>query len=350
MAAKRLTIAGLLARALAGGLVLATVACSSSLDVYKQNSAGFFFPELLPDTVPVSPPLSSLGAIYGHVQDPNGFPLPGATITNGAAETLSSDGVFAFPTREYDATDNPTPVVGVDAATLSEGDFVLDGLPLGDNTLTVSFDEAKTFVPVYVGASSFSALVDPAAHIGPPNYQASIADPVNIVVPFYRAVSGSDGLRVTDVEPPTLQGQIALASGSAPVVSWPSGSQVSIVLRVTPPASATLQVASASIVYQDQTGNPLPNPNNPNQNLQVIKNISPEVTCLPASTKVSGQPATVVLDLSNSDIASDDVSSAQISFVIQDPNNPSVFRDATDPRGQVLTATVPIHWNLVGTP
>ncbi len=339
-AKRRLGPAGLAARILAGSVILLTAACSSQMSLYKQGYASFFFPEDLPDTIPVSPPLSQLGAIYGHVQDPNGNPLPGARITDGAAVTLASDGQYVFPTREYNATDDPNVILGVDGATLSAGDFVLDGLPLGNDTLTVSFDEVKTTVPVFVDPSSFSAVINPKLGITPPNYGASYANPETkgtIVVPFYRAVAGSQGVRAAEVDPPSIEGLITLASGSSPVVSWPSGSKVAVVLRVTPPANAAIQIASASILYEDDAGTPLFDPTNSSAYMEVVRNIAPEVTVLPGTSKTSGPPAAVVLDLATSMIASDDVAAAVITF------------PATDPQNHTLQVTVPIHMAVTGT-
>ncbi|MBU6427684.1 MAG: hypothetical protein KGR26_01615, partial [Cyanobacteria bacterium REEB65] len=172
----RLPLARLATYGLAGALIFAVAACTAETSLFKQSAGAILFPEILPDTVPVSPSLSSMGAIYGHVVDPNGLALPGARVTNGSAVALTGDGQFVFPTREIAATDNPIPVLGTrcdsDASpcpqtslgggtgvVLATGDFVLDGLPLGANTLTVSFDEAKVTVPVFVGISSFSSAV-----------------------------------------------------------------------------------------------------------------------------------------------------------------------------------------------
>ncbi len=112
------------------------------------SSATPVVPTPSPAPTPTPSPTPAIKALRGYVVDRSGNRLPGAKVALGAFSVLSAE-----------ASASATDEMG-QAVTLAAGEFILLNVPSGEQTLTLSYDDATHSLPVNVQPSGVTH-VDP---------------------------------------------------------------------------------------------------------------------------------------------------------------------------------------------
>lgn len=185
------------------------------------TSASPVVPTPTPAPTATPTPSPAIKALRGHVVDRNGQRLPGARVALGAFSVLTAE-------ASESATDERGQTV-----TLEAGEFILLNVPAGEQTLTLSYDDASRSVPVTVAS-------------------AGVTRADGLYLPVYGAVpSGSKALTASTTLPLI---KVQKASADAQLVFLPETFAVTF---KAPPNGIGDQIGAYSVTYFQSDGTPL---------------------------------------------------------------------------------------------
>ncbi|HEY9855688.1 MAG TPA: carboxypeptidase-like regulatory domain-containing protein [Stenomitos sp.] len=168
-----------------------------------------------------SPTPTTVRAIRGYVVDRNGQRLPGAKVAMGSVSVLTAV-ASASVVDEQGQT-----------VSLQAGEFILLGVPSGDQTLSLSYDDASRSIPVTVQASGATQVAE-------------------LYLPAYGAVpSGSKAVVATAALPYI---KVQKASADASLTFTPES--VTVAFKA-PPNGMGDQIGAYSVTYYQDGGTAL---------------------------------------------------------------------------------------------
>lgn len=211
------------------------------------SSATPVVPTPSPAPTPTPSPTPAIKALRGYVVDRSGNRLPGAKVALGAFSVLSAE-------ASASATDESGQSV-----TLAAGEFILLNVPSGEQTLTLSYDDASRSIPVTIAASGVTR-----------------AD--GLYLPVYGAVpSGSKALTASTALPLI---KVQKASADAQLVFAPES--VTVTFKA-PPNGVGDQIGAYAYTYYREDGTALAP--------TVVRNLSPEADVRPAVSATKSGPS-----------------------------------------------------------
>lgn len=295
---------------------LAAVGCGLDLTSVE----GFIFPERSKQVVQFPAPTENLGPVWGHVVDSNGTLVIGAQVTNGAIYTFTGDGKAALVKDRQGRALVPL-----------KGDFILDNLPAGPNTIEVRYDEVSSPVAVLVNAT------DSLSFDKPQNRGFGATEIGTVTLPIVLPTAGArEALRVSKAFPAELVGTLAVSTGSAGNrITYSTGSRVSFELRSGPTGLGAI-VTGVTIEYQGENG-------------KVVSSgsVSVDPTIVSKGSVARSGPTSIVsVDLNSTSIATDSslAYTAKVGFLIKElENSGAAARTGLDANNSPVFKIIPIR-------